>query len=197
MYKTLDFSWVYRLIQLVLCPGAVKILTREISCYTVTSPANSLMLDVGCGPVSWLWACDIHPVGLDLTLSYSKTFSGHGEPAVNGSATDLPFGVGVFDTVWSLGLLHHLPDDAVRKAIEEMVRVCKAGGTVIVFDGVYPESVWRHPLAWLLRKIDRGWFMRRQSALEALLPKSGSWDVKRIHYSKLGHEGVFCFLQKE
>lgn len=49
---------------------------------------------------------------------------------------DLPFADGTFDFVYSLGVLHHLPDPGV--ALRELTRVCRSGGEVHIY--VY----WRH-----------------------------------------------------
>lgn len=49
---------------------------------------------------------------------------------------DLPFADGTFDFVYSLGVLHHLPDPSI--ALRELIRVVRPGGEVHVY--VY----WRH-----------------------------------------------------
>src|SRR5512135_1251731 len=49
-----------------------------------------------------------------------------------GDATSLPFDTGTFDACRSERLFQHLPDPAL--VLNEMVRVTKAGGTVVVLD---------------------------------------------------------------
>ena len=48
------------------------------------------------------------------------------------SVTAVPFPSGAFDLVASFDVLYSLPDDAERQAIEEMWRVLKPGGYVLV-----------------------------------------------------------------
>ena len=102
------------------------------------------------------------------------------------SADALPFADGSFQTVWNIGLLHHLPDDVLRRAVHEMLRVCKPGGRVVVIDAVLPRSAWLRPLAWLTRRLDRGRHMRTQSQLESLLGECGSWRFQRETYALNG-----------
>jgi SAM-dependent methyltransferase len=54
---------------------------------------------------------------------------GHAE-AHRGDALALPFGDGSFDRVVAAEVLEHIPDD--RRAIEELVRVLRPGGTLAV-----------------------------------------------------------------
>jgi len=154
------------------------------------------MLDVGCGPSSWLWKIDARPIGVDISFPYSQAYHQTDGTAVTGSATELPFTGNIFDSVWTIGVLHHLPDPEARQMILEMHRVCKPGGYIAVFDAVLPCSPWRRPLAYLVRKLDRGKFMRIQSELEALLPARFSWSVSRFTYAINGLEMLLCWNKK-
>ena len=53
---------------------------------------------------------------------------------VRGDAADLPFAGGQFDAVVCRFALHHMPDPA--RAIAEMARVCRPGGSVTLIDVV-------------------------------------------------------------
>lgn len=173
---------LYKLSQSLLAPGAVQSVVRHME----SRPGRAL--DVGCGPSSWLWSAGMNPVGVDIALDSVRAFG----PAVVASATALPFADGTFDTVGSFGLLHHLPDDAARAAIREMRRVTSAEGLTIVFDGVLPHRGWTRPLAWLIRRMDRGSWMRREEAFEALFDSPAPWRRVRFTYSYTGLEGVIC-----
>src|SRR5262245_39518369 len=105
--------------QALLAPGAEKSITRKIVELSKQMPAGRLVLDVGCGPASWLWGAKLHPVGLDLSFKYTAAFSRAGDLAVTGSAADLPFPDRCFDSVWCIGLLHHLPDSLAQQAVGE------------------------------------------------------------------------------
>ena len=119
-------------------------------------PPAEQVLDIGCGPVSFLWKTGLQPIGLDISHAYTLTFNRQGKAAITASSTDLPFADRIFDGVWSIGLLHHLSDDMACKTVEEMLRVCRRGGYVAIIDAVMPKSAWANPLAYLLRRTDRG-----------------------------------------
>ena len=145
-------------------------------------------LDVGCGGWSCLSAVGMSPYGVDISFERMRAFG----PGVVATAILLPFADGSFDSVWSFGLLHHLPDHDARAAIREMRRVTRPGGRTVVFDGVLPRHSWRRPLAWVIRRLDHGHWMRRQEALDALLESAGAWSRERFTYSYIGLEGVFA-----
>lgn len=187
----------YGLTQDVLAPGAQAALASRLRPMVARLPPRARILDVGCGPASWLWLAGGRPVGVDAATDRAAAFRRGGGPAAVASAIALPFNDGRFDAVFSFGLLHHLPDDGVRRALAEMVRVARAGGATIVFDSVRPEPGWRRPLAWAVRQLDRGRWMRRQQDLEALMPERQSWTCERFSYALTGLEGIWCVRAKD
>ena len=189
-------SYIYGLYQVLFAPGFKKITARQIGEVLKDLPPAESILDVGCGPSSYLWWFGLHPVGLDMSRDYTKAFGEHKDPAIAGSSDNLPFRTGHFDGVWSFGLLHHLPEDKARRSITEMMRVCKPGGYIVIFDAVLPEPLWSNPLAWIIRRLDRGRHMRRQESIEMLLPDRGNWSCKRVVYSLNGLEGVYCVYKR-
>lgn len=195
-YRLLEQPLVYRLSQLLLAPGAEKKLIERLR--LLKNGLNSVgpILDVGCGPASWLSRVDIHPVGLDISYQYSVAYHRTGSPAITGSATGLPFAAGTFGSVWSIGVLHHLPDEAAKEAIREMLRVCRQGGRVIIMDAVLPKSSWTRPVAAIIRRLDRGTFMRSQDELQELLPASQRWTIKIYTYALTGLEMLECVFLK-
>ncbi|OGQ98923.1 MAG: hypothetical protein A2505_03285 [Deltaproteobacteria bacterium RIFOXYD12_FULL_55_16] len=196
LYKLLEHPLCYRLSQLVFAPGADSLLTKQLRKTAQTLGLSGPVLDVGCGPASWLWKVSGHPVGLDLSFSYSLAFKESGEIALTGSATALPFANNSFVGVWSIGLLHHLPEKAARQAMQEMLRVCQKGGYVAVFDAVLPVAPWQRPVAYLVRKLDRGRFMRKQAELVSLLPERTDWEINRFTYTLNGLEMLCCLCRK-
>jgi len=196
VYRLLERPSIYRLSGLFLAPGAEKTLKQKIKQLLTQLPIAHRILDVGCGPSSYLWRLELHPIGLDLSHVYTSTFHHHGYPAITGSADALPFHNGYFDSVWSIGLLHHLPDDVARQAVKEMIRICRPGGYVVIFDAVLPEPAWQRPAAWMIRRLDRGRFMRTQLALESILSQSKGWICERFSYSLTGLEGLLCRFLK-
>lgn len=196
IYQQLEKPWLYRLTQFLLSPGSDQGITRNIRKLMKKLPPAEHILDVGCGPASWLWRLGINPVGLDISPAYSVAYHQTGEPAVTASAADLPFPAGHFDGVWSIGMLHHLPHEAARQAINEMVRVTRHGGYVAVFDAVLPDPVWRNPLAYLIRRMDRGKFVRSLHQSKDLLPEQNHWSIRQTAYSLTGLEITVAALIK-
>jgi SAM-dependent methyltransferase len=192
VYHLLERPWVYRLSQRLLAPGAQKVWAQKIQRILAQLPPAQDILDIGCGPSSCLWRLGLHPIGVDVSPTYTASFRDHGEPAITASATALPFPDASFDGVWSFGLLHHVPEGSARQAVAEMLRVARPGGYIVLEDAVMPEPAWRRPVAWTVRKLDRGGHMRNQQALEALLVCRARWVCERFVYSFLGYEDLLC-----
>ena len=196
-YAALDHPLLYWLVTHLLAPGADQSITHRIRARLRRLPNAQRLLDVGCGPKSWLFRVGLSPVGLDVCEGYLAAYVECGAPAVLGSATALPFREGAFDGVWSIALLHHLPESAAADAINEMVRVCRAGGYVVVVDAVFPRSRRTRPIPHFILSHDRGRFMRTQERFEALLPERARWSTERWTYSLTGLEMLMCSLVKE
>src|ERR1700687_742190 len=194
--RVLELPWVYRLQTAILAPGAEAGIVGRPAELVAQVPPGDRLLDVGCGPRSWLSRLALHPVGADVSLSYLREYGAGGDAAVAASADALPLVSGSFDGVWSVGLLHHLPDRAASAALGEMVRVCKVAGDVAIFDAALPQAVWRRPLASVIRRFDRGRFMRSESALRGLLPAHLEWCGDRFTYAGTGLEGILCWARK-
>lgn len=194
--RLLNKPHLYNLSINLLAPGFEKVFVENIRSLRARFPEAHRVLDVGCGPESWLWQVGAHPLGFDLTHSYCTAFHAQTEPAVMGSAGELPFPSGSFEEVWSIGMFHHLPDPLARQALDEMLRVCKPDGQVVIFDAVLPTRAWQRPLAYALRRADRGRFVRPQAVFESLLPQRPRWSIERLTYSYTGLEIVICHLSK-
>ena len=192
-YRLLDRPVAYALVQHLLAPGAERIITRRITDMLAAVPEGEPLLDLGCGPTSWLSRVGLTPFGLDINPAYVAAYRTLGSPCVVASAVQIPFRDDSFGGVWSVGLLHHLPDDLVRKILYEAIRVSR--GYVAILDAVTPAVGWRRPLASTIRKLDRGKFMRSEQALEALLPGRGRWDCRRFTYAATGLEMLSCIYQ--
>lgn len=149
-------------------------------------------LDVGCGPRSLVPAPPAGCMAIDRALPYVRAVRESGRQACVGDAARLPFPDGHFGAAWTIGLLHHLDDATAGAALGEMARVVGPGGRLHVMDAVLPEPAWARPLAWAVRRLDRGRFMRRQAQLTALLPRAPDWRVERHTYTATGLELLVC-----
>ena len=125
-----------------------------------TFPPPGRLLDVGCGTgvlAARLAASGYETTGLDPSEGMLRLLRERA-PAVNAvqaSATDMPFGNGEFDLSVSVATMHHIADpDSVRRALAEMVRVVRPGGTVIVWDHNPRSPYW----PYLMKRVpqDRG-----------------------------------------
>lgn len=195
-FNFLEDPRLYRIVQFLAAPGGVKALVHQLTRERGNRTPPRRVLDVGCGPVSWLEQLGIEPVGVDASPSYALTFGGLGRTAIVGSADALPFRDGVFDEVWSFGLFHHLPDDMARETAGEMVRTTRDGGWTTVFDAVLPRPTILNLLAYLLRRMDRGRHVRSEGENKLLFPEGDGWSIRRFRYTYTGLEGVVCSRKK-
>ena len=124
--------------------------------------ADLVVLDVACGAAHVAETIAPHVrrvVGVDLTPALlelgSARLQGSGITNVflqEGDAVSLPFVDGSFDLVVCRTALHHFPDK--RGAVEEMSRVCRPDGRVVVADMVAPSAVVRHTFDDVHRAFD-------------------------------------------
>ena len=194
-YRLLDFPVVYKAAFGLLAPGMSAALVRMTKDLVSRGGLREPVLDVGCGPDSLLQRVGMDPVGVDISPRYARALRERGLASVCASAELLPFASGSFATVWSLGLLHHLSDDLAQTALAEMLRVA-GGGDVVVIDAVLPHSAWSRPLAYAVRRLDRGGHVRTQAKHETLLPRSREYSLVRETCSAIGHEVTICHYQR-
>jgi len=105
-------------------------------------------LDIACGPGAFVLglAPRVHLVrGVDLTremLRRARTFQAERQilnaAFVQGDAEQLPFPAGTFDLVSCQCSFHHMPKPQV--VLQEMVRVAKPEGRLLIIDPLAPES---------------------------------------------------------
>ena len=100
--------------------------------------AGRLVLDVGCGmgrfaDVVSRWGGQV--VGVDLSLAVEAAHAnlgGRGNVRImQADLFRLPFQPGTFDTVYSIGVLHHTPD--CEKAFRQLVPFVRPGGRLCVW----------------------------------------------------------------
>jgi SAM-dependent methyltransferase len=195
LYRALETPWVYTLVQRVSAPGSGRLLGHVAA--ATFAKSRGLVLDVGCGPRLNTPPPQGRMLGLDINRDYVAEYRlGTDRQGVQGSAAALPFAPESFAEARSWGILHHLPDDVASASIREMARCVEPGGRVVVFDNVWPRRAMTRPVAWLLRKLDRGAWIRSEAALRVLVTDSaaGTWTVRRFTYSLNGMEGLIMTL---
>jgi ubiquinone/menaquinone biosynthesis C-methylase UbiE len=137
--------------------------------------AEGRVLEIGCGlgaDLEQISRRGAEVVGIDLTPECvalaERRFELrglHGE-FVRGDAEALPFDDASFDGVYSVGVLHHVPD--VARAVGEIRRVVRPGGRALV--AVYHRNSWfyRVNIQLIERLLHGGW---RREALEQRLSR--------------------------
>ena len=98
-------------------------------------PRKTIIADIGCGNgKNMVPGEDLDFVGVDISkelckIAYVKT----GFKVLTGSVLDLPLDDNSFDHAISIAVLHHLSKKEDRvKAITEIVRIIKPGGTAMI-----------------------------------------------------------------
>jgi SAM-dependent methyltransferase len=196
LYRVLDHPLLYTAAQHVFAPGGTTRLTSAIAALLARLPEGAPLLDVGCGPQSWLWRVGRQPVGVDIEPAYVDAYIRGGGQATLGSADAIPYGDRSFFGLWCIGVLHHLPDAVASAAIAEAMRVTQPGGYIAMLDAVLPAAPLRRPLAAFIRRMDRGRHMRKEPALRALLDPFGRWHYQRFTYSATGLEMLACIHRR-
>lgn len=105
----------------------------ELALQKIGLSKDKLILDVGCGTgaiIKKLNEAGYKAQGVDVSEEALKYCRQKGLQVIQGGADRLPFADNYFDAVISLDMLEHLKDD--RKAVEEISRVIKPGGYLII-----------------------------------------------------------------
>jgi len=115
---------------------------------------GSTLLDVGCGHGGLLApaARRYRMVGIDFAFEMLPTARERGYEVYHGDAASLPFAEAQFDAVICAEVLQHFPDP--RPILQELVRVCRPGGSVII-STLNAQSLVR-ALARSLSRISKG-----------------------------------------
>ncbi|KAI3806757.1 hypothetical protein L1987_22671 [Smallanthus sonchifolius] len=106
----------------------------KVSTFLNNLPSGSVILDAGCGNGKYL---GLNPncffIGCDISAPLIQICSDKGHEVLVADAVNLPFRSGYGDAAISIAVLHHLStEDRRKKAIDELVRVVKKGGFVLI-----------------------------------------------------------------
>jgi len=119
--------------------------------------AGMNVLDVGCGTGTTLThyqkaGCNVF--GIDSSpamLSVSKTKLGSGTNLRLGDASNMEYPSGFFDMVITMMTLHEIPHTARLKVFDEMIRVLKKDGRILIID--YHPSDLIFPKGWMHKSV--------------------------------------------
>lgn len=189
LHGMLDIPFVYSLAQVLFAPGHRAGLEAETRRIREGMDGNADALDVGCGPVSRLEGMDLALTGCDLTPRIASEYARRHGRAVAASGFRLPFRDASFDSAWSFLTLHHLSDAEAIACLREMRRVTRRGGRIVVIDATL--TPWhQNPMAWIVRRLDKGEFMRSREALTGLLARESFTEIRPMKYSWYRLEGL-------
>jgi len=167
-YKFLENPKIYNFIEKTLSLGNKSCL----NCLggLIKPKEDNLLLDVGCGTGKYAKLFSKNYYGVDINEDYINYAKGN----YNGNfdtmdATDLRFSDNTFDFIFNVSLFHHLSDESIKTAINEMKRVCKNNGKILIIDAVFPSK--KNFLGYLLFKLDRGKHTRKLKDLNNLLSR--------------------------
>lgn len=106
----------------------------KVASFLSSLPSGSLVLDAGCGNGKYLGLNhDCFFIGCDISPPLIKICADRGHEVLVADAVNLPYRTDFGDAAISIAVLHHLStDNRRRKAIEELVRVVKRGGFVLI-----------------------------------------------------------------
>jgi S-adenosylmethionine-dependent methyltransferase len=172
--------------------NAYRRLERDMTLRTIVRhvPVGARILDVGGGPGTYLeplvqrgfdpWLCDLSDANVAVARERATALglSDVARRVRQSDATTLThYARASFDAALALGPFYHLLDEtARRRALSEIVRVVKPGGTIVL--AVLPRL---HPLRYLLREATAESF----GVLDAL-----DWDAL-LATGRFEHRGFF------
>src|SRR5262249_14995631 len=142
------------------------------------------VLDIGCGPGTLAaYALPEDSTGIDVSAEYVE----HARRHHGGTFQVLPAErVGElharFDLAVMVGVFHHLSDQQVQECLAGLARVLDPAGRFRLLEAVWP-SHWYDLPGWLLRKLDRGHFVRSRDQWCRLLSNSG-WGLADMRVTR-------------
>lgn len=106
----------------------------KVATFLKSLPSGSLVLDAGCGNGKYLGLSpDCFFIGCDISAPLINICADRDHEVVVADAVNLPYRTGFGDAAISIAVLHHLSTESRRKkAIQELVRVVKKGGLVLI-----------------------------------------------------------------
>ncbi|MFH1460407.1 MAG: class I SAM-dependent methyltransferase [Candidatus Omnitrophota bacterium] len=144
-------------------------LLRDIYLESINFTDKTKLLDIGCGlRGNFLKLPKFVYTGVDankhIIAKLRKKSDGLYECM---DANDLKFENNFFDYIISTSFFHHCSKNNIRAIVEQIKKILKDSGKIIIADGVYPDSKI-NILGYLIRFFDRGRFVRRKDEFREL-----------------------------
>jgi ubiquinone/menaquinone biosynthesis C-methylase UbiE len=169
LYRMLENPGVYNLSQKLLAGDRVFRAIRKVIAKQLSSISYNNVLDVGCGTGLFADCFKGKYTGIDINQEYIKMAETKGNGTfLVADATSLPFNDKTFDLVFTMGVLHHINKQEREKMLNEMWRVCKADGHILIVDGLVPSNRL-NLIGYVLAKLDRGRFKMRMERFKEMI----------------------------
>ncbi len=161
--------------------GAVRTSTEATELPFLKFSCDNVVLDVGCGDGGYLESLieksGIRAFGVDIVPFKHRSFC-----FVKADAQHLPFREGVFDVVYSLGVIEHL--SSTENAISDASRVLRKEGQALF---TVPNAYSLHSLVFRpLSQLFGSWKLGleksfKRSQLEKMLSQSGFRSIEHTY----------------
>jgi SAM-dependent methyltransferase len=137
-----------------------RALRRALSLVEVSPGAR--FLDVGCGTGRWVrryGELGFSAVGVDATIGMLQIARTHDTraPLAAGLAQSLPFSDAAFDCLSDITVVQHIPYEHQPKALQEMVRVIKPGGRMILMEAICEKNPYIEKDSHVFPREPRDW----------------------------------------
>lgn len=165
--QILSFAGVYQLYQWLV--GAGNYTKLFVNSHIQYQP-NQKILDVGCGPADVLKHLPkkVNYTGIDLNEHYIKKarrkYPQHQFIIGDLESADFPINNESFDTIFMVGVQHHLDDATLKKVTQQIFEKLKKGGRFLYLEPVRTPQQGKIEL-WFMNN-DRGKFIRTADQYE-------------------------------
>ena len=168
----------------------VKRVEWELILVLLRPGPGEFLLDAGCGTGIFtmdMLSCGARVVGLDLSLPMIRRAGQKARNSrlqiISADLLNLPFPENSFDKAVSITALEFIPD--ARKAVKELFRVTRKGGTVVVatLNSLSPWAERRREEGQKGHPLFSKAFFRSPEELAALAPAKGEVRTA-VHFSK-------------
>ncbi|MGB3338254.1 MAG: class I SAM-dependent methyltransferase [Devosia sp.] len=130
------------------------------------------VLDIGCGPADILGHLpeSVQYYGFDAEPNYiqaaTERYGSRGTFVAGTVSPGTMDGLGTFDVIMSLAVLHHLSDEDANIMFSAAATLLGPGGRFVTLDCAFVPG--QHPVARMLAAMDRGKYVRSPDAYAAL-----------------------------
>jgi|WetSurMetagenome_2_1015567.scaffolds.fasta_scaffold00689_11 ubiquinone/menaquinone biosynthesis C-methylase UbiE len=198
IYQLLENPNIYNAVQKLLGGKRLFSKIRNIVFAEIEQIAYTNVLDVGCGTGHFSDCFKGFYIGVDINPSYlEKAPSNDQCTYLVSDAAFLPFKPEQLSLVFTLGVLHHLNKSARTKMLNEMWRICKTGGHLLIIDGLVPSNRL-NLLGYVLAKFDRGRFKihaaKFSEMIDSFIPNKK--NIKWTYFKIFPYELVAVLIRK-